>query len=31
MNEKDLKKPGRSCVEVKGVIRGFVSANGGGF
>ena len=31
MNEKDLKKPGWSCVEDKGVICGFVTANGGGF
>ena len=31
MYEKDLKKLGWSCVEDKGVIHKFVSANGGGF
>ena len=31
MYEKDLKKPGLSCVEDKGVVHGFVSTNGGGF
>ena len=31
MYEKDLKKLGWSCVEDKGVIHKFVSANGGDF